>query len=146
MDSHQILTEIFGDTLEHLPPLQPERSVKVTIRLTPGEARRLKDVCQGVPYSTYIRAGLFGYPRPRPRTIVPQINRDTYIELKRQGNNINQQTRAINQVQQMGLPLVVPSQYLEELKKANQLLQSILELIADQPDYSDAEEGAGVEQ
>lgn len=117
------------------------RSVKITFRINREEERRLQERVGGVSYSRYIRAGLFGYPRPRPRPIIPQVNRFTYIELSRIGNNINQQSTAINKAVFMGLqPLAQNTQtYLEELAQLKELIQQTLREIAqvEQPDDSD---------
>lgn len=137
MTNHSTLREIFHELIQDPPKVKPQRSVKITIRLTPEEAIRLDAICKGISYSVYIRSGLFGYPRPRPRREVPTINRELYIELKRQGNNINQQARAINQAMQKDIAPPISSVYLEQLQVNQRLLQSLVKLLAEQPDYSE---------
>jgi hypothetical protein len=104
--------------------LEQRRNIKITFRINREEERRLIERIGGVSYSQYIRAGLFGYPRPRPRPIIPQVNRLTYIELNRIGNNINQQSAAINRAVLMGLqPLDQNTKiYLEELAALKELI------------------------
>lgn len=102
-----------------------KRTIKVTFRISPAEERLLNQQCQGVKYSRYIRSGLFKYPRPRPRPVIPQINRDTYIELSRIGNNLNQQTRAIHEAIAMKLNPALSDAYLNELKALRELVQKI---------------------
>lgn len=75
---------------------EERRDIKVIFCITPSEKKRLKDKCQGVKLSHYIRSVLFGYAQPRPRQIIPEINRATYIELTRIKKLIKKQTEAIN--------------------------------------------------
>jgi hypothetical protein len=81
---------------QQLDAMSGERTAKITVRLTIGERQKLEERCQGISFSTYIRAGLFEYPMPRPRVKVPLVNRQMYVELHRIGVNLNQQTKMIN--------------------------------------------------
>ncbi|OLP17445.1 hypothetical protein BST81_16785 [Leptolyngbya sp. 'hensonii'] len=71
---------------------------KITFRVDSRELKELAHRCfnQGMDQSEYIRCCVFGYPMPRPRPVMPQINRGIYIELGRVGNNLNQLTRAVH--------------------------------------------------
>lgn len=102
-----------------------KRSIKVTFRISPAEERLLNQRCQGVKHSRYIRAGLFNYPRPRPRPVIPQVNRDTYVELSRIGHNLNQQTKAIHEALAMKLITGFSDAYLNELRTLRDLVQQL---------------------
>lgn len=116
----------FTEAMDKIISAESRRTINITFRITPEESRRLKEICQGVKLSRYIRAGLFGYPQPRPRQVMPQVNRDTYIQLKRLNNNINQQTKAINTALKIGLAPAIGDTYLKELAEVRKLLQQNL--------------------
>jgi hypothetical protein len=98
------------------------------VRLTPSERQQLEMRCQGVAISTYIRSGLFDYPMPRPRTIVPIVNRQIYVELNRIGVNLNQQTKVINALRPDEMLGVVQNyrQTLAELQQQMNQLKVLL--------------------
>lgn len=113
--------------LEAVDEIQQEhqRAIKVTFRISPVEERLLDERCQGVKRSRYIRAGLFNYPTPRPRPIIPQTNRETYAELSRIGHNLNQQTRVMHEAMKMGMTPALGNAYWEELNALRKLLKQI---------------------
>jgi hypothetical protein len=101
-----------------------DRSERITIRLTIEERQELDQLSQGVPASTYIRNGMFGYPMPRPRVPVPAVNREIYIELNRIGVNLNQQTKVVNSLTTSEMPAVV-GHYLKALTELKTMLGQI---------------------
>ena len=107
-----------------------ERTVRITFRLSKREAEILEAQCSGIDRSRFIRAAIFSYPIPRPRTLLPQIDRDTYIELGRIGGNLNQQSRAMNEMIKYGLPAVLGKKYLEQLEELRQVIAQIRSTIA----------------
>ena len=64
----------------------------VSFKVSAAEKERLNQRCSGVVVSDYIRARLFDYSLPRPKAVIPQLNRETLYHLKRIGANLNQQT------------------------------------------------------
>ena len=79
-----------------------KREITITFRVSYAEKARLEQRCSGVVQSDYIRARLFDYPLPHPKLVIPEANRQAIYELKKIGNNLNQQTRAINEAVKMG--------------------------------------------
>lgn len=75
--------------------------------------------------SDYIRAKLFGYSLPHSKQVIPELNRQVIYKLKKIGNNLNQQTRAINEAVKVGRqPLTSSAKgYLETIKELLGLLE-----------------------
>jgi hypothetical protein len=59
----------------------PSRTIGKRFYLTPEENQRLDEMRQGIPLSAFVRAKLFGSTSPRPRPIVPQLDRQAYVHL-----------------------------------------------------------------
>lgn len=72
------------------------RTKVVPVRLSPEERDRLARLAKEhhVSLSDYIRR--LALNRQMPPAAQPEINRETYRELSRIGNNLNQLTRALN--------------------------------------------------
>ncbi len=102
-----------------------DRKVKITFRVSVDEECLLNERCQGVKRSLYIRAVLFSYPRPRPRPVIPQVNRAIYVALNRIGTNLNQQTKAINEALGMGFNPALGNAYFENLAALQELVQQV---------------------
>ena len=102
-----------------------KREITITSRVSAAEKARLEQRCSGVVQSDYIRARLFDYPLPHPKLVIPEVNRQVIYELKKIGNNLNQQTRAINTAVSIGSqPLTNEvSGYLETIKELLALLE-----------------------
>jgi hypothetical protein len=111
--------------------IEPEKledySEKITIRITPSEKRKLLERCQGIKISSYIRAGLFDYPMPRPRQVVPVVTRQMYVELNRIGHNLNQQTRSMNEALKLGV--FVPIEHPEAIAECLQAIEALKRLL-----------------
>lgn len=90
-----------------------------------AEKARLEQRCSGVVQSDYIRARLFDYPLPHPKLVIPEVNRQAIYELKKIGNNLNQQTRAINEAVKIGnQPLTAEvKSYLITIEELTALLE-----------------------
>lgn len=125
-DPRTALSNQLADVLTN-HSVQPEvkREITVTFRVSNDEKARLEQRCIGVVQSDYIRARLFDYSLPRPKTIIPEVNRQVIYELKKIGTNINQQTRAINEAVKIGYqPLNKEAkEYLQTLKELAELLE-----------------------
>lgn len=102
-----------------------KREITITFRVSTAEKTRLEQRCNGVVQSDYIRARLFDYPLPQPKLTIPEVNRQTIYELKKIGNNLNQQTKAINESIKIGSqPLTSNvSEYLQTIKELTALLE-----------------------
>ncbi len=102
-----------------------KREITITFRVSYAEKARLEQRCSGVVQSDYIRARLFDYPLPQPKLTIPEINRQVIYELKKIGNNLNQQTRAINEAVKIGRqPLTSDvKEYLQTIKELAELLE-----------------------
>ncbi len=107
-----------------------KREITVTFRVSQSEKNWLEQRCQGVAQSDYIRAKLFDYSMPRPRRTIPEVNRQVVYELKRIGNNINQQTRDINTVFKRKKTLGSTWDYLITLKEVTSLIKQCVKDIA----------------
>lgn len=101
------------------------REITITFRVSAAEKQRLEQRCSGVVQSDYLRARLFDYPLPHPKLVIPEVNRQVIYELKKIGNNLNQQTRAINEAVKVGSqPLTTEVRgYLETIKELAALLE-----------------------
>ena len=116
------------------------REITITFRVSAAEKQRLEQRCSGVVQSDYIRARLFDYPLPHPKQVIPEVNRQVIYELKKIGNNLNQQTRAINEAVKIGSqPLTSKvSDYLISIKELAALLeQTRQEITRPQPAEGD---------
>ena len=98
-------------------PLRLSLDERVELELRAKEA--------GLKLSEYLRSA--GLNRPH-RPIVPEINRNTYVELGRIGNNLNQLTKACHTALQQGHSFNLDISLLQSL--ANQLEQLRLEVLA----------------
>ncbi|MBE9030466.1 plasmid mobilization relaxosome protein MobC [filamentous cyanobacterium LEGE 11480] len=113
---------------QQLDALSGDRTEKVTVRLTRAERKQLEQRCGGIRLSTYIRAGLFDYPMPKPRVTVPPINRQVYVELNRIGVNLNQQTKLINALRVDEMPGAV-KEYAATLAELQQQIQVVKQAV-----------------
>ncbi|BBD71068.1 hypothetical protein NIES4072_74720 [Nostoc commune NIES-4072] len=133
------LSNQLADTLTNRSVASDEkREVTITFRASYAEKARLEQRCSGVVQSDYIRARLFDYPLPHPKLVIPEVNRQAIYELKKIGNNLNQQTRAINEAVKIGSqPLTVEvKSYLKTLEELMELLEQTRQQIT-QPISSD---------
>ncbi len=84
----------------HVLETREKRTERVMVLLTPSEKAILEETCAGIGTSKFLRSLLF---RARPlvrRQPVPIVNRETYSELGRIGQNLNQQTRLLRSERQ----------------------------------------------
>ncbi|BBD70906.1 hypothetical protein NIES4072_73190 [Nostoc commune NIES-4072] len=138
-DPRTNLSNQLADTLSNRSVAPDEkREVTITFRASYAEKARLEQRCSGVVQSDYIRARLFDYPLPHPKLVIPEINRQAIYELKKIGNNLNQQTRAINEAVKIGSqPLTTEvKEYLRTIKELVELLEQTRQEIT-QPISSD---------
>ena len=79
------------------------RTAVVPVRLTPDERDRLKELAREskISLSDYVRRTVLS--KRLPAKAAPEVNRQTYQELARVGNNLNQVARALNSGQAFGL-------------------------------------------
>ncbi|MCC5634086.1 MobC family plasmid mobilization relaxosome protein [Nostoc sphaeroides CHAB 2801] len=119
--SNQLAQTLNNRTVEH----DEKREITITFRVSSAEKARLEQRCNGVVQSDYIRARLFDYPLPQPKLTIPEVNRQTIYELKKIGNNLNQQTRAINEAVKIGSQPLTSSikEYLQTIKELTALLE-----------------------
>jgi hypothetical protein len=102
-DPRTNLSNQLADTLTNRSVAPDEkRKVTITFRASYAEKAKLEQRCSGVVQSDYIRARLFDYPLPHPKLVIREVNRQAIYELKKIGNNLNQQTRAINEAVKIG--------------------------------------------
>ncbi|MBD2616386.1 plasmid mobilization relaxosome protein MobC [Nostoc punctiforme FACHB-252] len=132
--SNQLALALSNRTVE--PDIK--REITITCRVSTAEKTRLEQRCNGVVQSDYIRARLFDYPLPQPKLTIPEVNRQTIYELKKIGNNLNQQTRAINEAVKIGSQPLTNNvkEYLQTIKELTALLEqthaSLSQPIADE--------------
>lgn len=88
------------------------RKAVVPIRYTTEERERLYEAARsvGLSLSEYVRRAAL--KRPMPKASAPEVNRETYRELCRIGNNLNQLMRAIHEGRANSIDIV----QLSELK------------------------------
>lgn len=106
-----------------------KREITITFRVSTAEKTRLEERCNGVVQSDYIRARLFDYPLPQQKLTIPEVNRQTIYELKKIGNNLNQQSKAINEAVKIGSQPLTASvrDYLKTLQELTQTLERMHE-------------------
>jgi hypothetical protein len=126
-DRAELTANLRQEIRENLPVKLEDYSEKITIRVTPSEKQKLLERCQGIKVSSYIRAGLFDYPMPRPRQVVPIMTRQMYVELNRIGHNLNQQTRSMNEALKLGV--VVPIEHPEAIAECIQAVDALKRLL-----------------
>jgi Bacterial mobilisation protein (MobC) len=125
-DPRTNLSNQLADTLSnHSVSPDEKREITITFRVSYAEKARLEQRCSGVVQSDYIRARLFDYSLPHPKLTIPEVNRKAIYELKKIGNNLNQQTRAINEAVKIGSqPLNNDvKEYLKTIKELTTLLE-----------------------
>jgi hypothetical protein len=103
------------------------RQQTICFKVTQAEKERLQQRCSGIILSDYIRARLFDYPLPRPKTIMPLVNREVIYYLKCIGLDIKQQTLAIKEAVKTGQQPLGEDVH-EYLLTLNQLLETIQQL------------------
>ena len=101
------------------------RTVSITFKLSPTEARQLQERCQGTKRSHYIRQKLLAGAAPRPRAVIPPVNRDVYVQTTYLRANLNQIAKAINTASKLGETLPLTQDYLEQLAQMTATLRQI---------------------
>ncbi len=89
------------------------------------EDAQIRDARQGVKESGYFRAKVLGKLIPRPRTVIPQINRDTYDHIAGIRGSLNQIARAVNTAAKNAQTLPLTERYLDEIKQLESLLVEV---------------------
>lgn len=93
-------------------PLRLSQSERLALEHRAAEA--------GLKLSEYLRRAGLGKPQ---RRLVPEINRQTYIELGRIGNNLNQLTKACHLALKQGGSLSIDPALLQSLSERLDLLR-----------------------
>lgn len=107
------------------PDSSERRTIGKRFYVTRAEAQQLEALCQGVSLSAFVRAKVLGDRMPRPRAIVPQLHRKTYIDLANLKSNCNQIAKAINIAAKNQQDLPLTQAYLKQLERLEALLVSI---------------------
>ncbi|NEQ25235.1 MAG: hypothetical protein F6K28_40415 [Microcoleus sp. SIO2G3] len=98
------------------------RSICKRFYVNAAEERSIQERCQGVNQSHFFRACVLDRAIPRPRAIIPQVNRDTYVQLASLRSTINQIARALNStLKQQGNSILSPA----DLEKLTQQLEKL---------------------
>lgn len=105
--------------------LSDRRTVCRRFYLTGAEARQVDELRQGIGLSAFVRSKVLGSGIPRPRAIVPQINREAYVYLANLSGNCNQIAKAINIAAKQKGDLPLHQDYLDQLKRIEELLIEI---------------------
>lgn len=109
---------------------EERRNIKIIFCITPSEERQLRSICQGAKISHYIRSHLFGYVQPRPRQIIPRINRATYVKLAKITKVIEKQTEVIDKAISLKVTPKFSQGYLNELRELKKLITEVRREIA----------------
>lgn len=104
---------------------EERREIKINFWITPSEEEQLKERCQGIKVSKYIRSILFGYAQPRPRQMMPEINRATYMELGKLTKLIEKQTEATNKRIFWNITPKFNQGYLHELGELREVVRKL---------------------
>ena len=132
------LESALKSVLEKTPLIEEEEAPSgrhhvVSFKVSTAEKERLNQRCSGVVVSDYIRARLFDYSLPRPKPVMPLLNRETLYHLKRIGANLNQQSKAIHSAIKTGQQPLNDDvyKYLLELKELQENINQLrLEIVA----------------
>lgn len=111
----------------------------IPIRLTASEHATVQQQAGALSLSEYFRRAGLGLKitTPRSRPPVPEINRQSYLELGRIGNNLNQLTKACHTAHLQGQALPIDRQLLDELSE--QISQLRLAVLGIRPEDEDDE-------
>ncbi|NJL19751.1 MAG: hypothetical protein HC895_01335 [Leptolyngbyaceae cyanobacterium SM1_3_5] len=101
------------------------RTVSRRFYVTEEEAQQIDQLRQGISVSAFVRSKVLGSGIPRPRAIVPQINREAYSYLASLSGNCNQIAKAINIAAKQKGDLPLHQNYLNQLKQIQDLLIEI---------------------
>lgn len=126
-NTNDALTDL-GDAISEAlseSELKKRRTICKRFYLTEEEEKQLEELRQGIGLSSFVRAKIFESGVPRPRPIVPQINRETYISLANLRENCNQIAKAVNTAAKQNQPLPLTQAYLEKLERLDELLVEI---------------------
>lgn len=76
-----------------------KRKIFIKVYSSEADNRAIKDLAAAlrIPVSKLCRDAVLGIKLSGPPPMVPQVNRQTYLELSRIGNNLNQIALAMNQ-------------------------------------------------
>lgn len=89
------------------------------------EAQQLEELRRGISLSAFVRSKVLGSGIPRPKAIVPQINREVYIHFAQLRGNCNQIAKAINVAASRGEALPLGTAYLDQLQRIETQLKAI---------------------
>lgn len=127
-ESNNAALNDLGDAIEAAleeSELKERRTICKRFYVTEEENSRLEELRQGIGLSAFVRSKVFGSGIPRPRPIVPQINREAYIHLTNLRANCNQIAKAVNTASQQGKNLPLTQAYLRQLEQLEELLVEI---------------------
>ncbi|AGA76722.1 plasmid mobilization relaxosome protein MobC [Echinicola vietnamensis] len=104
-------------------PDNQKRNIKFTFRMTEEEVRVLGSLCEvaSMPAADVVRACVFKNRLPKGK--VAKLDRQTYVELKRIGNNINQIAKQLNS------KFEVPSGRMKAIDALSEKLNQIIILL-----------------
>jgi len=94
---------------------------KITLYLTSGEKEQVQSRAGTLPVGRYCRNIILGKRQSLQR--IPEVNRLTYLELGRIGNNLNQLARAVHQARLEGISFAIDPQNLEDLRETIRNIQ-----------------------
>lgn len=122
------LSEILGEA-----ELKKRRTIPKRFYVDEVEDQQIDELRQGVSLSAFVRSRVLGTSY-RPRSIVPQINREAYLHLTKLSSNCNQMTRAINAAAQQNRSLPLTQAYLDQLEQLKILIVEIGQQLRGQPE------------
>ena len=105
------------------------KNARINIRLTTKEKELLQTKAQASKMSVgrfLITAGL----NPKSIKVVPEINKSLYLELCRQGNNLNQLTRLQNTISASGKKAEIDADDRAMLENLGRLINQVLTELA----------------
>lgn len=89
------------------------------------EAQQLEELRRGISLSAFVRSKVLSAGIPRPKAIVPQINREVQAHFAGVRGNCNQIAKAINVAASRGEVLPLGIAYLDQLQRVEEQLRAI---------------------
>jgi len=91
------------------------RSICKRFYVTEAEDQQIEQLCQRVSQSRYFRSRVLVREMPRPKEIVPQMNRETFVHLAAIRSSLKEISRAMSRALKQGESSMITSAQLERL-------------------------------
>ena len=98
------------------------RSILKRFYVTAEEDQQIEQLCQGVSQSRYFRSRVLAREMPRPKAIVPQINREAFVHLTGIRHSLKRIANAMTAPATQGEGSIIASADWEKLRQLEGLI------------------------